>query len=383
MRDRTSVGHTLSQSPAEASTVLVVGRGLGLGGMERLIAAQLRVGDRTRFRYSVAYVRADKDDLVPEVEGLGMDVHLLSSKSVPWPVALRQLMKRESYDIVHSHSPLVAAVARVAALSIRPAPLLFYTEHNSWDPYRPPTRWLNRATYRLDDVQFAVSKAAMESVPPHLRTNLTVLNHGVDVDAIRQRSKERAAARRRMGVEDHHVVVGTVANFRPEKNYEGLLRVARKVTSIDSNVRFVSVGQGPLADDVYAAHKELGLGDRFLIMGAQPDAVGLMAGFDVFTLASHIEGLPVSFMEARALGLPIVVTAVGGLPDLITDNVDGLLVQPGSDEALTNALASVTESVALRNRLALAPGARAADCDAPIATAHIENCYMAAMTRHL
>lgn len=108
-------------------------------------------------------------------------------------------MKRESYDIVHSHSPLVAAVARVAALSIRPAPLLFYTEHNSWDPYRPPTRWLNRATYRLDDVQFAVSKAAMESVPPHLRTNLTVLNHGVDVDAIRQRSKERAAARRRMG----------------------------------------------------------------------------------------------------------------------------------------------------------------------------------------
>lgn len=87
MRDRTSVGHTLSQSPAEASTVLVVGRGLGLGGMERLIAAQLRVGDRTRFRYSVAYVRADKDDLVPEVEGLGMDVHLLSSKSVPWPVA--------------------------------------------------------------------------------------------------------------------------------------------------------------------------------------------------------------------------------------------------------------------------------------------------------
>ena len=122
---------------------------------------------------------------------------------------------------------------------------------------------------------------------------------------------------------------------------------------------------------------------RFLIMGAQPDAVGLMAGFDVFTLASHIEGLPVSFMEARALGLPIVVTAVGGLPDLITDNVDGLLVQPGSDEALTNALASVTESVALRNRLALASGARAADCDASIATAHIENCYMAAMTRHL
>ncbi len=363
------------------TTVLLVGRGLGLGGMERLIAAHLHAGDHTRFRYAVAYISADKNDLVPELEALGIDVHLLSQGRTPWPIALRRLMMRESYDIVHSHSPLAASAARIVAQSIRPTSLLFYTEHNSWDPYRFPTRWLNRVTYPLDDAQFAVSRAAKDSVPQHLQTKLSVLNHGIDVEAVRRRRPERAAARGRMGVADTDIVVGTVANFRPEKNYEGLLRVAQQMTSDDPDVRFVSIGQGPLAADIRAAHSKLGLGDRFIIMGAQPDAVGLMAGFDIFILASHVEGLPVSFMEARALGLPVVVTAVGGLPDLITDGVDGLLVSPGSDGALATALGSLTASADERRQLSLASTNRASDCDAARATSVIETRYAEAIHR--
>jgi glycosyltransferase involved in cell wall biosynthesis len=346
--------------------------------MERLIAAHLNAGDHNRFSYSVGYVNGEKDDLVPELEELGIEVHLLSAGSLPWPIALRQLVTHGAYDIVHSHSPLVASAVRLATQTIRPAPILFYTEHNSWDPYRRPTRWLNRATYRLDQVQFAVSNAARNSVPTHLRTNLSVLNHGIDVTAVSRRKDERAEARRRMGVAETDIVVGTVANFRPEKNYEGLLRVAEQLTSTAPNVRFVSIGQGPLAEDIHAAHSRHRLGDRFLLMGAQPDAVGLMAGFDVFTLASHVEGLPVAFMEARALGIPVVVTAVGGLPDLITHGIDGLLVQPRSDDALRDALTAITKSSSLRRQLAVASAQRAYDCDASTTTAYIEDRYLAA-----
>ena len=153
------------------------------------------------------------------------------------------------------------------------------------------------------------------------------------------------------------------------------------MTSDDPDVRFVSIGQGPLAADIRAAHSKLGLGDRFIMMGAQPDAVGLMAGFDIFILASHVEGLPVSFMEARALGLPVVVTAVGGLPDLITDGVDGLLVSPGSDGALATALGSLTASADERRQLSLASTNRASDCDAARATSVIETRYAEAIHR--
>lgn len=366
----------------QPATVLIAARGLGLGGMERLITAHIHAADRSRFRYSVAYVNAEKDDLVPELEALGVEVHLLSDGLTPWPIALRQLMKRGCYDVVHGHSPLVASAARIAAQSIRPKPLLFYTEHNSWDPYRLPTRWLNRMTYPLDDSQFAVSRAAKDSVPQHLRVKLNVLNHGINVESVRLRRVERASARERMGFAETDVVVGTVANFRPEKNYEGLLRVAQQMTSVDPHVRFVSIGQGPLADDIGATHRQLGLGDRFMIMGAQPDAIGLMAGFDVFTLASHVEGLPVAFMEARALGIPVVVTAVGGLPDLITDIEDGFLVPPGSDDALAEALRIVTTSGAERQRLSIASAIRAHDCNASRATSIIETHYSEALANN-
>ena len=328
----------------------------------------------------MAYVNAEKDDLVPELEKLGIDVHLLSSGSLPWPVALRRLMKSGAFDIVHSHSPLVASVARIAGQTIQPTPLLFYTEHSSWECYRQPTRLLNRATYRLDKGQFAVSRAAVESVPARLRTRLRVLNHGIDVAAVSRRKGERSAARERMGVCGTDVVVGTVANLRPEKNNEGLLRVARQMTSSDPNVRFVSIGQGPLVKELAALHQQLGLGERFLFMGAQPDAIGLMAGFDIFTLASHVEGLPVAFMEARALGLPIVVTAVGGLPDSIADEVDGILVAPRSDEALAAGLTRLTGSATERRRLARASATRADRYDASIATAVVEDSYLAAMS---
>ena len=87
--------------------------------------------------------------------------------------------------------------------------------------------------------------------------------------------------------------------------------------------RFAAVGQGPLADEVAALHASLGLGDRFLLLGFRRDVHDLMAAADVFTLASAHEGLPVAVMEAFAAGLPVVATAVGGVPQQVTDGRRG------------------------------------------------------------
>ena len=356
--------------------VLLVGRGLGRGGMERLLVNQVLFGDRERFSYSVAYVTRDKDELVPEFEGLGVPVHCLAQEGRPWPLGLRSLLSRPGFDVVHAHSPLVAAAARVAARTVRPRPRLVYTEHNSWDPYGVPTRWANRLTYRLDDAHLAVSRGAWESVPAALRGDLQVLDHGIDLAAVRAHREHRQEARAGMGAGPDDVVIGTVANFRPEKNYEGLLRLAGTVLEACPTARFVSVGQGPLLEDMRRLHAELGLGERFLIMGHQPDAPSLMAGFDVFTMASHWEGLPVAFMEARALGLPVVVTAVGGLVDHVRDGVDGVLVAPDDPGALAAALVRVVGDAGLRARLAEASAGAADDFDAVRSVALIEQRYL-------
>jgi len=165
--------------------------------------------------------------------------------------------------------------------------------------------------------------------------------------------------RTELGVSDDEVLIGTVANLRAQKGYPDLLRAARHVIDAVPNARFVAAGRGPQQGELEALHLDLGLGDRFRFLGHRADAVRVMSGLDLFCLASHHEGLPVALMEALALGLPVVSTRAGGIPELITDGDQGLLVDIGSVDALANALISEarnTEERATHARAALATG---------------------------
>src|SRR4029079_7132078 len=137
--------------------------------------------------------------------------------------------------------------------------------------------------------------------------------------------------------------------------YPNLLAAARLL--IDRGVRFriVAVGQGPLEADITRLRDELGLRDHVELLGFRPDAVDVMAACDAFTLASAWEGLPVAVMEALALGLPIVATAVGGVPERL-DSTCAVLVPPGDPVALADGLAAVIGHP--DRRVLLASGAR-------------------------
>ena len=123
--------------------------------------------------------------------------------------------------------------------------------------------------------------------------------------------RARAGMRAELGLEPNEIVIGTVANYRAQKDYPTLLAAAADVIGRGLAVRFVAVGQGPLHDEIHARHEELGLGYRFLLLGQRPDAVRVLAACDVFCLASKWEGLPVALMEALVLGLPVVATRGG------------------------------------------------------------------------
>ena len=97
---------------------------------------------------------------------------------------------------------------------------------------------------------------------------------------------------------------------------------------------------------------QLGLGDRFRFLGYRSDAVEVMAGFDVFCLASHHEGLPIALMEALVLGLPVVATRVGGIAEIVTDGREAILVPPGKPESLADALLALVDDPARRLEMA-------------------------------
>lgn len=364
---------------ARPTTVLWLAKGLGPGGMERLLVHHARAGDRERFRYLAAYLVDRPNSVVPELEELGVPCHRLGAHrradDPRWLGELHALVRDEGVKVVHGHSPLPTALARPMLRGGRRRPAIVYTEHNTWDCYGRATRWANLVTYPLDDAQFAVSREAAASPPARLAARVEVLTHGIDLDAVAAHRASRDRLRAELGLAPDTVVVTTVANLRREKAYDVLLDAAATVLADHDDVVFLSVGHGQLTDEMHRRAAEMGLGDRFRFLGFRADALDLLAASDVFTLASRQEGLPVAYMEATALGLPAVVTAVGGLPDHVDDGVSGALVSPESPEALASALGRVVGDPGLRARWGAAALEHAAAFDAAVAVRRQEQVY--------
>ena len=179
-------------------------------------------------------------------------------------------------------------------------------------------------------------------MPPRLARRTEVVIHGVDVDEIAARRSEREGARAELGVGEE-LLVATVANLRAQKDYPTMLEAARRLIDAAEPVRFVSVGQGPLAETLEAERNRLGLADRFQFLGYRDDPVRVLVAADVFCLSSRFEGLPIAMLEAMAAGLPVVATSVGGIPAVVRHQRDGLLVPPGDPAALAAAIANLSE----------------------------------------
>lgn len=360
--------------------VLWLIKGLGAGGAERLLVSLARVTDHTRFDYTVAYVLPHKDAFRPALEAAGVRVLCLSRPErsrLAWILPLRRLLRQERYDVVHMHSPLVAGVARVLArLTLRRRrPAVVSTEHNSWTSYFLPTRLANALLHPLDDHRFAVSAQARDSVWRVFRKDVEVLVHGVVLDDYQGVHERRAAERAQLGVDDGTVVVTTVANLRREKGYPELLEAARAVTRAEPDVLFVAAGQGALSHQLNVEHDRLELGDRFRFLGQVDDVPSLLAASDIFVLPSRFEGTPIAIMEAMCLALPVVATAVGGIPDQVDDGVHGLIVPPRRPDALQEALLRLIRDPELRARLAKAAEEHGRIYDIRLAARRMEEVY--------
>ncbi|GAA2168137.1 glycosyltransferase [Humibacillus xanthopallidus] len=370
-------------TPGDRTKILWLIKGLGPGGAEQLLLLSARVADRDRFDIRLAYVRPDKTHLVPEFEALGLVPHRLgegTGRPGGWLPELRRLMAE--VDVVHAHSPVLASAARLAARTLPRGrrPVVVTTEHNEWTSHRAPTRLLNGLTAPLDAHHWAVSEQVKHTVWPSRRVSYEVLIHGIDTQAAPVDPWERERVRAELGVSEDEVLSLTVANLRKNKDYPNLLRAARIALDAEPRLRFAAVGQGPLADAVSALHAELGLGDRFALVGFRRDVRSLMAAADVFTLASAHEGLPVAVMEAFAAGLPVVATRVGGLPHQIDEGVHGLLVEPGQSAELAEALVALAQNAPRRARMSSAALSRASSYDIRNAVTKQQQTYAAVVS---
>lgn len=310
---------------------------LDVGGAEVLLVDRLRQAPRTGRDYTVVFLRAATEELVNALRDCGVTVIDLRSS----PRRLRYLrlvgaVRRLAPDVVNVHSPLLAAVLRPALYLRRARPALISTVHCVW--CHPLTRLLNRPTRRLDDLTVAVSPQVAVSGTVRGARLVRTRIHGVDVTAQRGWARRADEVRAEFGIPGDAFVLAFVANFRAVKNHSMMLEAAEMVLSRRPDALFVLAGDGPLREQVLADIDRRGLGDRVRYLGQVRQAGRLVAAADALVLASHYEALPVVAMEAIASGVPVVATAVGGIPDLVRDGDNGILVPPGSPQRLAEAI---------------------------------------------
>lgn len=334
--------------PAATMRVLLVTKGLDLGGIERVVV-DIATGLSARgIDVDVAVVNSHRDRLAPALEAAGITLHRLDGSDMIGPGAARRLaalIEHGHYDVVHVHGPLPAVVARLATRGRR----LITTSHTPWGSLRLPTRMAWRATDRLDAASIAVSAAVAASLPTRARRRAVVIPHGIDptrvaaaLDAARLRPRS-----------DEHVTVITVASHRDAKNYPNLLHGVRAALDRGAPIRLVTIGDGPNLDAHERLAQTLGLGDLVTFRPGIDDVLVEIAAADILAVASDYEGQPIVVAEALALGLPVVATAVGRVPEMVNRTV-GRVVPPRDPAALGAALAELAAAPELRAEMSTA-----------------------------
>lgn len=358
--------------------ILLLIKSLGLGGAERLLVDSLPYLDHARFTYHVAYLVPWKATLVPQIEAAGIPVTGLGSRSasvgaVPsstvtaprsWQAALalplaygrlHALQRRHHFDLIHADMPMAGILARVLGRWMD-LPVV-YTEHNLLERYHPLTRWAHGATFGWQDHVITVSdevKASIQRAGGDRKTTVRTLLNGVPVEAVRAEATELAALRTELAIPPTHLVVGSVAVFRTQKRLVDWLLVAAQIIQQEPNVTFLLVGDGPEMPLVQAKVRELGLHERIRLPGLRADGRRCIGLMDIYLMTSQYEGLPIALLEAMTLGKPVVATAVGGIPEVITDGAEGWLAPMGAVEQLaqrvTVLLATPAERQAMGQR---------------------------------
>jgi glycosyltransferase involved in cell wall biosynthesis len=330
--------------------------GLAARGYETtLLAGQLARGED-----SMAFVAQDLAIPVRNVPQLHREISPFYD-----PIAIRRIVqeiRRVRPQILHTHTAKAGAVGRAAAFlagAARP-PIIVHTFHGHvlrgyfgpvrTEAFRRTEQVLARHTNRLIAVSPEVRDDLVElGVAP--ASKFSVIRLGIDLPTRVASVDERTALRRLFGVPETTYVVGWIGRMTAIKRLDDTIRAFALLRESGVDARLCLVGDGPDRAAVEGRLSELGIARETLLPGYQRNIGSYLAFFDTLLLTSGNEGTPVVAIEALAAGRPVVATAVGGVPDVVSHGVDGLLAPVGDIDALAAALGRLAADPELRRRM--------------------------------
>jgi glycosyltransferase involved in cell wall biosynthesis len=269
------------------------------------------------------------------------------------------VLRRGPYDIAHLHCVSAASYLLPAVWMAR-VPKVLCTFHglpgSSAPPFVDTKRSIRglaaRFASRYVDWTYACSAAVLNA---HQNdgwrgSRSSVIHNGIDPVQFRP-AADKAAARAAVGIYSAGPVLGSVGSLCQEKGHRYLIQAFARLRNCIPDACLLLVGSGPDAARLGSLACECGCADAIHFFGESAEIAQCLQAMDVFVLPSLAEGFGLALAEAMACGVPVVASAVGGVPELVTDGVSGLLVPPADPEALAGSIGRILDSPALAREL--------------------------------
>lgn len=335
--------------PARTYTIAYLIDGLSMGGAERLMVPMLQHLSREDFHPQVCAMQSkDGNPMAEQIRALGIPVECLDIKHLRDVNAIPRLikyLKGIGADLVHTQLEAANILGNISAKLLRLPSVCTIHVMPSLD-VKTKTRLHQKLEWfvlrHFCDRVISVSEEARQYHIAISGTNpsrVTTLYNGIDLSTFLRadHAPERDIVRAELGIPREANLLVTVAVLRPPKGIQYMIRALPSILAAHPNTYYLIVGSGPhqqvLRDEVQRA----GLSKRVVFAGMRNDVPRLLAASDVFVLPTLTEALPTVLAEAMAVKLPIVASRVGGIPEMIRNGQNGLLVEPEDVQGLANA----------------------------------------------
>jgi len=273
---------------------------------------------------------------------------------------IRKIIDQNHFSIVHTHGSKAKFLGRLAAAAAKSPVKIVQTVHG-WSFFNtmPPVQKffysiLERFGYRLAHSNIVVS-------PHDIKKGVNwgigrpedyqLIRSGVEFEEFFKQRGNKKQARQLLGIPDSVPVVGTVIRLAAQKHPEAIIDVAVIVKRSFPDVKFVIVGDGPLADYLTLYIRQRDVEENFMMLGSRKNVAEILPAFDAFLLTSRSEGLPRAMLEALAVKIPVVATDVGGIAELVNGLKNGFLCSYGNIDCLAEGIIKLLEDPELGNRL--------------------------------
>lgn len=256
---------------------------------------------------------------------------------------MRKILKQGRFDVLNTHSRRDTILAATAG-RLAKTPLIVRTRHlanpiNSLLSYT----WLPHCV--TTDSQFVRHQLIAKGVAPDRVDNIYT-------PVFQPPTVRPSTLRQELGLSDDSVIVGCVAVMRANKGHRELIRAMQPLFAERPKLHLVMIGSGePVFQEVSRLVESLDLTSRVHLMGRRDDAANLMSGFDIFCLATRLEASGMVFLEAASARVPVIGTAVGGVPEMLEDGRTGFLVQLDDEQGLRDALVKLIDNPSLRKQM--------------------------------